>query len=191
MSEREYSCFNRTHRTHRAYDNHDTFERVFDALEPYGFEDSSHPDDVCPSLSYGYYAGGFTRVQVMVNYDRECLREDPDSKEFIVQIDSDDPSEATRLGLPDLTLHRDGDSLCTDNEGMAIARALETAMSMRARLNQLLAEDGFPLTDVVRTPKPDMYFIPKKPTPSPIDQIEATINDLKKVTDLLIAGGAS
>jgi hypothetical protein len=177
--------------THRAYDNQETFERVFDALAPYGFNDSSSADDVCPSLSYGYFAKAYTRVHVMVNYDREYLRDDPDSKEFIVHLESDDPLEVTRLCLPDLTLQRDGDFVCTNDEGMAIRIALQTASAMRVRHKEVLHGLELLGQNRRRFPEPDFYFIPKKPKPSPIDQIEATINDLKKVTDLLIAGGAS
>ena len=187
MSGREYCGFIKTH---RAYDNQETFERVFDALAPYGFNDSTNADDVCPSLDYGYFAKGYTRVHVMVNYDAKYLREDPDSTEFIVNLFSDDPFEVTRLCLPDLTLHRDGDSVCTNDEGMAIGIALQTASAMRVRHNQVLHGLELMGQNRRRFHEPDMYFIPKKPTPSPIDQIEATINDLKKVTDLLIAGGA-
>ena len=60
---------------HADYDNYDTFNKLFHALSPHGWKNSSWMDDLCPSLIKEEIHGNACRI--FVDYVNPDMREDP------------------------------------------------------------------------------------------------------------------
>jgi len=60
---------------HEDYDNYDMLNKLFHALSPHGWENSSWKNDTCPSLIKEELHGNACRI--FVDYVNPDMREDP------------------------------------------------------------------------------------------------------------------
>ena len=60
---------------HADYDNYDTLNKLFHALSPHGWENSTWKNDTCPSLQKEERHGNVCRI--FVDYLNPDMREDP------------------------------------------------------------------------------------------------------------------
>ena len=101
------------------YDNETTFRWIESMLREDGFKDSSYCNDVCPTLSFGYYETGHTAVSVFIDYKRQSRREIKDNPMFTVITTSDEDAELNKTHA------------VTDNAQLAIAMAVSAAQALR------------------------------------------------------------
>ena len=106
------------------YDNKAAFLELCKSLEPWGFEDVTYNNDICPSVAFGEYDEAHIELRVFVDY-ADSTRRECGGDIFTVCITSDHPDVGEDF------------IVSTDNMEAAIRHAIEAKHTLFARLEDV------------------------------------------------------